>query len=145
MTNIGISAFKNCKGLTAVTIPKSVTSIGTQAVDGCDELISVTIPNSEIEIGFATFNMCGKLTALDLGEGVQSIGDYAFENCSKLATIVSRATTAPTLYGYATFENVKSNGTLTVPTGATGYDTWMSTDEYYLGYYNWTKTESSNL
>jgi len=28
-----------------------------------------------------------------------------------------------------------------VPSGSTGYDVWMGTGDYYLGKYNWTKTE----
>jgi hypothetical protein len=37
--------------------------------------------------------------------------------------------------------NVKTNGTLTVPTGSSGYDVWMGTGNYYLGKYHWTKVE----
>jgi hypothetical protein len=50
------------------------------------------------------------------------------------------ATTAPTI-GSSTFYKVKTNGTLTVPTGSTGYDVWMGTGNYYLGKYSWTKIE----
>jgi len=53
---------------------------------------------------------------------------------------VSNVTTAPAIQN-STFNGVKANGTLTVPQGSTGYDTWMSTGDYYLGKYNWTKIE----
>lgn len=39
MTSIGASAFYNCRSLTSVTIPKSVTSIGENAFSGCDNLV----------------------------------------------------------------------------------------------------------
>jgi len=55
-------------------------------------------------------------------------------------SITSNATTAPTI-SYSTFKDVKSGGTLTVPSGSTGYDVWMGTGDYYLGKYNWTKVE----
>ena len=40
---LGVGAFKDCSGLTSVTIPASVTSIGTLAFWGCNSLTSVTI------------------------------------------------------------------------------------------------------
>jgi hypothetical protein len=50
------------------------------------------------------------------------------------------AATAPTIQS-DTFRNLKTNGTLTVPNGSSGYDVWMGTGNYYLGLYNWTKVE----
>ena len=32
---------------------------------------------------------------------------------------------------------MKTGGTLTVPSGSSGYDTWMQNATYYLGMYNW--------
>lgn len=39
-----------------------------------------------------------------------------------------------------TFANVKNGGTLYVPTGSSGYETWMN-NQGNLGYRNWTKVE----
>ena len=118
-----VSVFFGCTNLTSVTIGNSVTSIGEIAFYNCSSLTSITIPNS-----------------------VTSIGKSAFENCGNLASITSLATTAPTIQSN-TFEYVKSNGTLYTPFGSTGYDTWMSTNNYYLGKYNWIKEEfvSNNM
>ena len=117
ITSIGNYAFYQCSGLTSVTIPDSVTSIGTNAFNGCSGLTSVTIPDS-----------------------VTSIGGSAFNSCSSLSAITSLAVTAPTIQNF-TFYNIKAGGTLTVPTGSSGYDVWMGTGDYYLGKYNWTKVE----
>lgn len=68
------------------------------------------------------------------------IGYSAFENCSSLETITSLATTAPTIDNTA-FRNIKTGGTLIVPSGSTGYNVWMGTGNYYLGKYGWTKVE----
>ena len=41
VTSIGEYAFKDCSGLTSVTIGNSVTSIGNDAFKGCDKLVEV--------------------------------------------------------------------------------------------------------
>ena len=50
VTSIGKYAFRDCEGLTSITIPNSVTSIGSSAFEDCDGLTSITIPNSVTSI-----------------------------------------------------------------------------------------------
>ena len=59
--NIPASFFRNCSGLTSITIPNSVTSIGDDAFLGCSGLTSITIPNSVTSIGNHAFESCYKL------------------------------------------------------------------------------------
>ena len=66
VTSIGWYAFRNCSGLTSVTIPNSVTSIGDRAFEGCSALTSVTIPNSVTSIGYMAFVGCDGLTAVHI-------------------------------------------------------------------------------
>ncbi len=68
VTEIDNSAFRDCSGLTSVTIPESVTTIGSFAFYGCSGLTSVTIP-----------------------ESVTTIGDYAFDGCSGLTSVTWNA------------------------------------------------------
>ena len=87
VTSIGEYAFKNCSGLTSVTIPNSVTSIGERAFYGCSGLTSVTIPNSVTSIGNSAFWGCSGLTSVTIPNSVTSIGGSAFSDCSGLTSI----------------------------------------------------------
>ena len=140
VTSIGNVAFYYCTGLTSITIPDSVTTIGTSAFQQCSGLTSVTISNSVTSIGYQTFQYCTSLTNITIPDSVTSIGGNVFNGCSGLTSITSLATTAPTIQS-TTFYNVKSGGTLYVPSGSSGYNTWMSTSDSYLGKYSWTKVE----
>lgn len=58
VTGIGGDAFRDCSGLTLITIPNSVTSIGSYAFAYCSGLTSVTISNSVTKIGENAFAYC---------------------------------------------------------------------------------------
>ena len=54
--SIGRYSFYNCRGLTSITLPNSVTSINYSAFKRCTSLTSVTVNNANpISIGDATF------------------------------------------------------------------------------------------
>ena len=140
VTSIGASAFNGCSSLTSIDIPDSVTSIGNSAFINCSGLTSCTIGSGVTSIGNNAFSRCSGLTSIAIPNSVTSIGNSAFNGCNSLTSIVSNATTAPTIQSN-TFQRIKTDGTLTVPSGSSGYDVWMNTDSYYLGYYSWTKVE----
>ncbi|WP_445709918.1 leucine-rich repeat domain-containing protein [Flavobacterium sp.] len=87
VTSIGVDAFKNCNGLTSVTIPNSLTSISQNSFRNCNGLTSVTIPNSVTSIGTSAFFGCNGLTSLTIGNSVTIIGLYAFRDCSLLTSV----------------------------------------------------------
>ena len=87
VTSIGEGAFRDCTGLTSVTLPNSVTSIGGYAFSGCFGLTSVTIPNSITSIDNGTFCRCTGLTSLTIPNSVTSIGERAFYDCSGLTSV----------------------------------------------------------
>ena len=87
VTSIGDDAFRDCTGLTSITIPDSVTSIGTFAFSGCTSLTSITILDSVTEIGARAFYNCTSLTSVTIGNGVTSIGERAFFECTSLNAV----------------------------------------------------------
>jgi hypothetical protein len=61
-------AFENCKTLTGVILPNSVTSIGQRAF-GNTSLTSITIPKSLLSISNTAFSGCTNLIAINVDAG----------------------------------------------------------------------------
>ena len=81
---IGEYAFADCRGLTSLTLPSSVTSIGDYAFRDCSGLTSLTLPSSVTSIGGHAFESCSGLTSLTLPSSVTEIDWSAFEKCNNL-------------------------------------------------------------
>lgn len=126
--------FYTCIGLTSVTIGSGVTSIGTSAFRGCSSLTTITIPASTTYIYSYAFYECSSLTSITIPESVIYIGTSAFADCYNLNRINSLNKYAPVVYS-STF-GVAEGGTLYYPKSS-DYSSWLSGDEYYLGYFGW--------
>ena len=59
----------NCKGLTSINIPNSVTYIGSCAFQDCKGLTSIKVPISVTSIGKNAFYGCSVLTSIAVEEG----------------------------------------------------------------------------
>ena len=79
VTEIREFAFADYRGLTKVTIPKSVSSIGQGAFAYCSSLTEVTIPKSVTSIEYAAFYDCGALATVYYG-GTQEDWDALKKN-----------------------------------------------------------------
>ena len=87
-------AFEDCRDLTSVTIPDSVTIIGGFAFAMCKGLTSVTVGNGVTSIVGSAFAMCTSLKSVTIGGSVTSISVYAFSGCSNLTSITFNGTKA---------------------------------------------------
>ena len=108
VTKIGSDAFYECRTITSVSIPESVTSIGLCAFSGTG-LTSIILPDSVTNIEYGVF--CGTgltsiiipdsvtniegdafsgtgLTSITIPDSVTSIGVGAFRGCNKLSSII---------------------------------------------------------
>lgn len=127
---IGASVFSDCRSLTSVIIPSSVTEIGWGVFKYCRSLTSVNIPSSVTEIGEYAFWGCSSLTSVDIPSSVTSIGERAFYDCSGLRSIYVYAGTVPSTVAGA-YEGCDSkNCTLYVPKGT--YDAYWLTEWGYF-------------
>ena len=79
--------FHSCRGLTKLTIPKSVTSIGDGAFMDCRGLKELTILGNIDSIGNGAFMGCYGLTELTILGNIDSIGDVVFYGCSGLTKL----------------------------------------------------------
>lgn len=157
---IGESAFYGCSNLTSLIIPSNVTTLGVRVCIKCTSLSSVILSSKITEIPDEAFDGC-PIQNLIIPEGITRIGkrglvsiygsitfpsslsyidEAAFSGNNRFTTIISKSKIAPQIASTA-FQWIASRGTLYVPIGSTGYEEWMRTDAYYLGYYNWTKVE----
>ena len=132
--NILYGAFCNCKGLTSITIPDSVTSIGSSAFSGCTGLTSITIPDSVTSIGSSAFSGCTGLTSITIPDSVTSIGSSAFSGCTGLAsiTIPNSVTSIDNL----AFFGCTSLTSITIPDSVTSmgsqvFNGWTSSQTIY--------------
>ena len=80
---IANDAFWDCKSLTSITIPNSVTAIGFGMFQGCSRLRSITIPNSVTSIGNWAFYECSSLKSVSVPSHTQ-IADNAFPSRTKI-------------------------------------------------------------
>lgn len=92
ITSIGGYCFRDCNGLTSITIPPSITSLGINCFTGCTGLTSVTIPSN-----------------------ITSLGSYCFSGCTGLTSIIFTRPTPPTVSNSNTWTNIPSTCKIYVP------------------------------
>lgn len=123
--SIGNSTFADCRRLTSVEIPDSVTSIGNSAFMACSALPSIVIPDSVTFIGGSCFHYCDVLKSVVIGSGITTIAYSAFNTCYRLQVVdFSKAKVVPTLDNVNAFNGVPTTCKIVIPDSL--YDSWKS-------------------
>ena len=147
ITSIPESCFNDCKQLTSVTMPSSLTSIGNSAFQSCSSLViqDLNLPNlttlgshafqgtkvqtisdlgSITSIPNSCFENCSQLTSVSIPNSVTSIGASAFRKCTGLTSLIIPDSVI-TLGGNHIIDGCSSlqtlilgNGLTVIPTGA---------------------------
>jgi len=86
VTAIGPYAFCDCKGLTSILIPDTVTRFEHHAFSGCSGLEAVTIPEGIMRIDWAAFGGCSGLLSVTIPSSVTGIEDGAFDGCYNISS-----------------------------------------------------------
>ena len=110
-------AFRNCKKLTFISIPNTVSEIGDYAFADCTNLSSVTLPEDLTKIGNYVFQNCMKLRMIILPETVTMIGDYAFYGCDDLVKLPFPD--GLVVIGAGAFDSCESLTEVTIPASVT--------------------------
>ena len=114
VTSLGDECFKDCSGLTSITIPSSVTSLGASCFYGCSGLTSITIPSSVTSLGDYCFCYCSGLTSITIPSSVTSLGKNCFSHCSGLETVYFKGN-VPT-FNISSKANIPTTAIIKVPT-----------------------------
>lgn len=95
VATIAKEAFKDCKELTEITIPKTITKIGGHAFKGCETLRTVNYnANNCVSAAdvvgksvYSAFEDCKSITTVNFGGDVVIIPEYLFWGCTGLTEI----------------------------------------------------------
>ena len=126
VTKIGCYALSNCIGLTSLTLPSSVTEIGEHAFLNCRGLTNFTIPSGVTSIGTSAFFCCYGLISLTIPSSVTSIGGFAFNDCSGLTSIYAYMEKLPETGSNLFLGCDAKNCTVYVPKGTGDAYFWSS-------------------
>ena len=127
MTSISARAFRDCTGLTNITIPNSVTSIGDLAFNRCTGLTSIIIPDSVTSIKYSAFGGCTGLTSINVDSKnaqYHSVNNCLIETASKILIAGCKNSVIPddgsvTNIGSEAFYNCAGLTNITLPNNVT--------------------------
>lgn len=108
VTEIGESAFQDCKSLTSISLPKTLTQIGDHAFTRCTSLTSIAIPAHVSKIGKYAFHMCESLSRAEFAS-IEHLCSIKFET----------NTSNPLFYAHHLYIKGREVRDVTIPNGTT--------------------------
>lgn len=85
--SIGYAAFSDCRSLTEVSLPSSLTTLSDLSFYRDTNLQRIDLPGSVGRVGNGAFSFCYALEQAELPQGLSSIASNAFYQCSSLSHI----------------------------------------------------------
>ena len=110
---VACGAFENCKKITSVQIPNSVTAVNGNAFMNCISLYLQPLPNELTFLGSSAFNGCSSLSSIIIPKGINTIYASTFKGCSTLPSII--IPDAVTRIDESAFANCTSLKSITFP------------------------------
>ena len=87
VSEIGSSAFANCKSLESVKLPSTLKQISSRAFEKCENLEVITLGGNVTEIGEEAFKGCTALKEIKLPKSLKRLGSRVFKGCTSLSEI----------------------------------------------------------
>lgn len=88
VTTMGARAFQFCTNLTSIDFPADLTTIHGSAFEECDSLTNVIIPETVTSMGDHVFFKCDLLESVSIPNSVASMGDSVFAQCPELKSVI---------------------------------------------------------
>ena len=141
VTLVGENAFAECKTITSLTLPDTITHIYFNAFMRCPLLESVKLPSNLDEIGEWFFVECTSLKDITIPDTVTWIGNDAFMGCVSLESITI-PDNVTTISGEA-FSGCTALTNITIPESVTSidYDAFLDCDALTDVYYGGTRAQ----
>lgn len=87
VTELAEGAFASCTSLESIVLPEGMTSIADNAFEGCSALREVTLPSTLKTLNYACFGWCSSLTNIVLPEGTEKLDWSVFASCTSLSSV----------------------------------------------------------
>lgn len=122
LQKIGYASIYNCKGLSSIVIPNSITSIDEWAFGWNENLQTVQMSNSLSSLGDCAFYKCPKLTSIQLPNSLTVLNSYTFGENESL-TNVQLPTNLKSINRSCFYKCTNLSGIL-LPSGLTTIGSW---------------------
>ena len=123
ITTLPNSVFKGCEALKNFNIPDGVKAIEASSFEGCKSLETFNLPDDISIINKSTFKGCTSLKEITIPSSVTEIANYAFDNCINLVNVIFENESKILRIGIGAFNACTSLNSIDLPIGLSKLDT----------------------